>query len=225
MKNEIQIVFTDESKRTKPLRGSELKRTTMTTTETMTILYYVETCNRDLNGETTGETKGKWFDNRDDAEEFGELSLTYVGDSYIVHKVKLDADDKGRYSEESKPWDFDINDEVTHGQHSGEDIEDAVILQWSYETYVGYSTKFQGLRFGNRKETEFDLHEERDSKNKVYENVIVTAEEMDVLSDNEQCELIAERINAFASNWTWGFGFPPDAVHIFLGIDYTDDNE
>jgi len=141
----------------------------------------------------------KEFDNFEGALEYANgLNLT-PGWFSAVDKVTIDEDG-------------DVVDcETVHYSHvcTGNNINGAVIVRWSWQTYIGYCRKFHGVRFGGAYETESDLID--DAPERVYavvEEVLLTAEEIAGLTDEDRDSKIYDALQATSWKWEWKTGIP-----------------
>lgn len=76
-------------------------------------------------------------------------------------------------------------------------IEGAVVVEWSWQTYVGYCRKFEGLRYAYSNETESVLTK-RDETFNTQISVVLTAEDV---ANSE--DLQADLEDALMCGWKW----------------------
>lgn len=99
---------------------------------------------------------------------------------------------------------FDNRKEIEVIEPKGGNIEDAIIVEWSWEKYVGYCRNFHGLRRGGYNETESNLVSgNEESTFKRNESVLLTKEETKGLTDEELHEAVREEL--FKNSWKWNY--------------------
>jgi hypothetical protein len=83
-----------------------------------------------------------------------------------------------------------------------DNIEGAIYVTWSWEPYVGYARKFEGLNIGSPNQTEEDImtHNE-DYVFRKNNSIIVTGQEAINMSKSELYEVIKERLEE--PRWKW----------------------
>src|ERR1035437_6975911 len=99
---------------------------------------------------------------------------------------------------------LDNRKEIDSIEPKGEDIEDAIIVSWNWEKYIGYCRNFTGLRRGTYKETEHDLitgNEECTFRGNM--SVLLTKEEVKDLSDEEILEACEKELDK--ESWKWNY--------------------
>ena len=83
-------------------------------------------------------------------------------------------------------------------------IEGDVIVGWSWEKYIGYCRKLEGLHFGRYKETEVDLitgNEESTFRSNY--SILCKASELEGLTEDEKVEYIENELNN--GSWKWSY--------------------
>lgn len=88
-------------------------------------------------------------------------------------------------------------------QNEGENVEDDIILLWSWEKYPGYCRNFEGLRIGSYGETEADLRNNSEMTYKMNESVLLKAAGVEGLTDAELLETVMEELTENGRGWKW----------------------
>lgn len=81
-------------------------------------------------------------------------------------------------------------------EFQGDNLEGAILYEWDWEKYIGYSRNIHSLRLGDSNDTEASIstgNEERTFHNNV--SVLLTASEVAGLDDNELIDLLYEELN------------------------------
>lgn len=110
---------------------------------------------------------------------------------------------------------------------SGDNIEGAVLVEWSWEKYVGYARNLHSLRFGNYNETEADLvtgNEERTFRHNL--SLLVEADKLSGLSNAEKIETIREALDH--DSWKWNYFHTPNFTTLIadsLGLSADEEDE
>lgn len=176
-----------------------------------------------------------WYDvtYNDMGKDYANCDLTFhnskedidtdveIGQMLLIKKTEMQyselidlyfSDDMYRISDRSS--------DVETIEPTGESIEGAVIVEWSWEKYVGYCRNFHGLRFGESNETEQDLitgNEERTFNRNL--SILVEASELEGLTDAEKVEAIKEAFSQ--SHWKWNYFNTPNfqtSIEDYLGL-------
>lgn len=90
-------------------------------------------------------------------------------------------------------------------QNEGESVEDDIILLWSWEKYPGYCRNFEGLRRGERGESEFDLRNNSEMSYKMNESVLLKAADVEGLTDAEILEKVMGELTDNGIEWKWNY--------------------
>lgn len=104
-----------------------------------------------------------------------------------------------------KIFDFLLYDRSTVDtiQNEGESVEDDIILMWSWEKYPGYCRNFEGLRRGQRGESEFDLRNNSEMTYKMNESVLLKSDDVKALTDAEILEEVMKELTENGIEWKW----------------------
>ncbi len=109
---------------------------------------------------------------------FDELSISLIN-TFLEDATLADLEDEEF---------LEISDReiVSAGEeYTGESIEGAVIIEWSWQKYINYCRNFHKVRYGLYKEYENDLTDNSDSVFKKTESVLVSAKDAENLTDEE----------------------------------------
>lgn len=125
-----------------------------------------------------------------------------------------------QYNKDFYAFLLDNATEIEVIEPEGESVENAIIVEWSYEKYVGYCRNYLGLRYGKQNETEKDLVSgNEESTFKSNESVLLTASQIEGLTTDEIFERIWQELDS--SYWKWNSfkNNPTDKkIQEFLGI-------
>ena len=147
-------------------------------------------------------------------EAAGNIKL-YLGFSPVVEKITIEYNDFNRAVEFGDDIELDQFTEIGKGYYdtetvwegipnTGDSIEGSVVVMWSWEKYVGYSRKIEGLRFGGYKEVESELIlGNENSISRTNAEVLVSAEDLEGLTDDQKIDLIVQKLDSDA--WKWSY--------------------
>ena len=128
-----------------------------------------------------------------------------IGDLSIISEVRIKYVDLiNSYFSDDMEYLSDLSTQIDTIEFEGDSVADYIIVEWSYEKYVGYCRNIHELRYGYYNETESDLitgNEERTYRHNL--SVLVEAKELFELTDVEKIELILEKLNE--SHWKWNY--------------------
>lgn len=122
----------------------------------------------------------------------------------------------------SVSW-VDINEVWSGDTYEGKDIKGSIIIEWSYEKYVGYARNLIQIGIAGQHFRRFNFESDLISGNEESTfrsnySVLLTAEEIKDLDKDELRELIETELNS--SHWKWNsFKNNPNSVNIQNEID------
>ena len=99
-------------------------------------------------------------------------------------------------------------------EYNYESIEGAILVTWEYEKYIGYSRRLLEIRRGYAGEKEDDIYEEQERVWHPYTDVLLSADQVEGLSDNDLRQRIVQELDD--SRWKWSNDFTAMA-HTFVG--------
>jgi hypothetical protein len=85
----------------------------------------------------------------------------------------------------------------------GKSIEGAVIIQWSWEKYIGYARNFHSVRLGKGNEFESDIFSNQDNTRDRFETVLLWSDEIKDLNHDELLNKIIDELDD--SNFKWNY--------------------
>lgn len=103
-------------------------------------------------------------------------------------------------------------------------IEGALLLNWSWDRYIGYSRNFHSIRYASADETtERDiLSNNEESTNKIVTCVLLYKDEMENLTDTELKDKIIDELTTYFDKWNCSYEFMELWVSRFLGLEEED---
>lgn len=149
-----------------------------------------------------------------------------IGFRPVVDKVFITYDELNENIAFAEEFELDELDalyteaeEVYSGsEFTGESIEGAIVIRRSWEKYIGYASNFHGVRYGNYNETEASLKVDQDRVFHQFEEVLLTAKEIEGMNDDEILEAVMNEIRQ--DKWKWNyFNNRPTEIKVIEGLD------
>ena len=154
----------------------------------------------DRYGEKTHQNIETYYYSNINAIDKSKIS---IGEMSIIGEVNIKYIDLiNYYFNDEMETIRDLSTQIDCIEFEGDSVADCIIVEWSYEKYVGYCRNIHELRYGYYNETESDLitgNEDRTYRHNL--SVLVEATELVGLSDEEKIELILEKLSEY--HWKW----------------------
>lgn len=153
----------------------------------------------------------EFFLTKEEAIEYASNLQMEIGFTPMVDEITVDED---VFEIEDAEEEIDIEDYEDYNTkevetvwagkiHEGDDISNAIVIKWSWEKYVGYAQNLHevnyGYMFGFKNEDDLITNQDRT----FYPNysVLLYADEIAGLSDEEINEKVTEALNAPGFKW------------------------
>lgn len=86
-------------------------------------------------------------------------------------------------------------------RYSYESLEGDILIEWSWERYIGYARNFRGIRYGRENETEADIFDGEDKVFHPYTTILLKYNDIKGLTEEEVNNRIIEEL--CKDNWCW----------------------
>lgn len=166
------------------------------------------------------------FDTKEEAEKaFSEADIS-MGDVITLHSVIAEEEE---LDGDFNPFDFET-EELDYKEDKGQSLKGCILVGMSWETYVGYARKFQGLHKGDYfgADYESELIDGNDEKRfSTFYEVLVTKKQKDECkNDSELIDFIYQQLCDY-NKWTTRTDSPLGKYEIAseLGLEYEEKEE